>query len=76
VAASHRRRGVASRLFSATFEAARRNDYEKLFTWIRADNPAALAAYAAVGFQVAGRAQRHVRSRERYIDEIIVERFL
>jgi L-amino acid N-acyltransferase YncA len=71
-----RRRGVASRLFAATFAAARRKGYEKILTYIRADNPAALATYAKHGFRVVGRAERHVKIGGQYIDEIIVERFL
>jgi L-amino acid N-acyltransferase YncA len=71
-----RRQGVASRLFAATFDAARRKGYEKIFTYIRADNPAALATYARQGFRVVGRAERHAKIGGQYIDEIIVERFL
>jgi L-amino acid N-acyltransferase YncA len=71
-----RRRGVASRLFAATFAAARRKGYEKIFTYIRADNPAALATYAKHGFRIVGRAERHLKIGGQYVDEIIVERFL
>lgn len=70
------RRGVAGRLFAATFDAAPRKGYEKLFTYIRDDNPAALAAYAKHGFEVVGRARRHAKVGGRYVDEIIVERLL
>lgn len=55
VDAACRRQQVASRLFTATFTAARAKGYEKLFTYIREDNPAALAAYAAQGFRVVGK---------------------
>jgi L-amino acid N-acyltransferase YncA len=71
-----RRRGVAKRLFAATFEAARRQGFEKIFTYIRADNPAALATYGAQGFEVVGTARRHAKADGRYVDEVIVERFL
>ncbi len=71
-----RRRGVASRLFAATFDAARARGFEKIFTYIRADNPAALATYARQGFEVVGTARRHAKAGGRYIDEVIVERFL
>ena len=71
-----RRRGVASRLFAATFDAARARGFEKIFTYIRADNPAALATYARQGFKVVGTARRHAKASGRYIDEVIVERFL
>jgi len=76
VAAAYRRQGVAAALFAATFAAARAKGYEKLFTYIRADNSAALAAYEAQGFRIVGVAERHLRVADRYIDEIVVERFL
>ena len=76
VDAACRRQRVASRLFAATFTAARAKGYEKLFTYIREDNPAALAAYAARGFRVVGRAERHLKVDGRYVAEVIVERFL
>lgn len=71
-----RRQGIASRLFPATFEAARQKSYEKLFTFIRADNPTALAAYLKHGFRIVGTAQKQAKIQGRYVDEIIVERFL
>jgi L-amino acid N-acyltransferase YncA len=71
-----RRQGVAGRLFEATYRAARTKEYEKLLTYIRADNPAALATYQRQGFRVVGTAQRQARLQGRYVDEVIVERFL
>jgi L-amino acid N-acyltransferase YncA len=71
-----RRTGVATRLFEATFDAARARGYEKLFTFVRADNPDALAAYVAQGFAAIGTARRHARIGQRYVDEIMIERFL
>jgi len=71
-----RRRGIATRLFDATFTAARRKGYEKIFTFVRADNPAALATYARQGFRTVGAASRHARIDGRYIDEIIIEKML
>ena len=73
---SCRRQGIGRRLFEATFEAARRKHYEKLFTYIRADNAAALQAYIGQGFAIVGRARRHAKVRDTHIDEIIVERLL
>jgi L-amino acid N-acyltransferase YncA len=70
------RQGVAKDLFSATFDAAPKKGYEKLFTYIRADNPAALATYENQGFRTIGRAVRQAKLKGRYIDEIIVERML
>ena len=71
-----RRQGVAGRLFQATFPAARAKAYEKLLTYIRADNAPALAAYLHEGFRVVGTAERQAKLRGRYADEVIVERLL
>lgn len=76
VALDERRSGIARRLFSATFERACAMGYEKIFTYVRADNDAALAAYASQGFRVVGTAERHARIHGRYIDEVMIERFL
>jgi L-amino acid N-acyltransferase YncA len=73
---SLRRRGIARSLFRATFEAARPKGYEKFFTFIRADNPAALATYQRQGFEVIGTARRQARMRGEYVDEVLVEAFL
>lgn len=71
-----RRRGIAKALFAATFEEAVRKGYEKFFTFVRADNPAALATYHHHGFQIVGTARRQSKVNGRYIDEIMIERFL
>jgi L-amino acid N-acyltransferase YncA len=71
-----RRQGIAKSLFPATFEAARRKGYEKIFTYISADNPAALATYQKNGFRIIGKAERHGKLHGRYVDVVIVERFL
>ena len=70
----HRRRGIGRQLFAATFEAARQKGYEKIFTYVRADNPAALTAYSKQGFRVVGTAFRHAKIKGRYVDEIIIEK--
>lgn len=69
-----RRQGVASRLFAATFEAARRKGYEKIFTFVRADNAAALQAYLRQGFVVIGTARRQAKIDSRYVDEVLIEK--
>jgi L-amino acid N-acyltransferase YncA len=71
-----RRQGIAKRLFAATVEAARRKGYEKIFTYIRADNPAALATYQSHGFRIVGTAERHAKLHGHHVDVIVVERFL
>jgi L-amino acid N-acyltransferase YncA len=72
----HRRQGVSAQLFLATFDAAEQKGYRKLFAYIRGDNPSAKAAYAAHGFRVVGIARDQARIGDRYVDEVIVEKFL
>jgi L-amino acid N-acyltransferase YncA len=71
-----RRQGIGRALFSAMFPAARAKGYEKLFTYVRADNVAALAAYEAQGFERIGVARQHAKLNGRYVDEVLIERFL
>lgn len=71
-----RRQGIARRLFAATFAVAKAKGYDKLFTYVRADNPAALAAYQSQGFRIVGTARRHAKVRGEYIDEVVIERLL
>lgn len=73
---SYRRQGVARCLFEATFEAAKRKEYEKVFTFVRADNLAALATYLNHGFQIIGTAKRQAKCNGKYVDETIIEKFL
>ncbi len=76
VAENCRRQGVARRLFLATFAAARERGYEKIFTFVRADNQAALQTYLAQGFSVIGAAEKHAKMNGRYIDEVLIEKLL
>ena len=69
-----RRRGIARRLFEASLSAAHSKGYEKLITFVRSDNPDALATYVAHGFRVIGIAARHARVGGRYVDEVLIER--
>jgi len=71
-----RRQGIATQLFQATFAAAIRKGYEKAFAFVRADNLAGLQAYLAQGFVRIGTAARHARIRGRYVDEVLIEKFL
>ena len=71
-----RRQGVGKRLFEATFVRARQKGYEKIFTYVRGDNPAALTAYMKSGFRIVGTAAKHAKIGGRYIDEIVIEKFL
>ncbi len=76
VALDHHRRGIAARLFAATYEAAVRKGYEKILAWVRADNEAGLRAYRGQGFRDVGIAERHAKIDGRYVDEVILERLL
>ena len=71
-----RRQGIAKALFETTLAAARQNGYEKIFTFVRADNPAALATYQAQGFEIVGTAFRQAKIDGRYIDEVLIEKIL
>lgn len=73
---SLRRKGIGGRLFAATFDAARRKGYEKLFSYVRADNDPALTAYLKHGFRIIGTAEKHAKIDGRYIDEILIEKLL
>ena len=76
VALGRHRQGIATRLFAATFDAARGKGYEKLFSYVRADNEAGLRTYLGQGFRIVGTAERHARIDGRYIDEIVIEKLL
>lgn len=76
VAESYRRKGVASVLFAASFIAAREAGFEKIATYVRSDNPVALATYQAHGFSIVGTAKQHAKLNGNYIDEVLIERML
>jgi L-amino acid N-acyltransferase YncA len=76
VAAESRRQGVSTRLFEATLSVALEKGYEKIFTYVRADNDAALRMYERQGFCIVGTAHRHARIGGRYVDEIVIEKIL
>jgi L-amino acid N-acyltransferase YncA len=71
-----RRQRIASRLFAATFEAARLKGYEKLFSYVRADNEAGLHTYLSQGFRIVGTAEKQAKIDGKYIDEIVIEKSL
>jgi L-amino acid N-acyltransferase YncA len=76
VALSHQRQGIGTCLSEVTFEAARGAGYEKIFTYVRADNLASLAFHLKLGFRILGTAQRQARIGGGYVDEIIIEMLL
>jgi L-amino acid N-acyltransferase YncA len=76
VALHGHRRGIGARLFAATFQTAKSAGFEKIQAWVRADNEAGLRAYRGAGFAPIGTAVRQARINGRYIDEIVLERFI
>lgn len=71
-----RGRGIGRQLAAATFAAAHRKGFEKVFTFVRSDNPQALTFYQRLGFRVVGTADRQAKIGGLYVDEVIIERFL
>lgn len=71
-----RGQGIGRRLAEATFEAARDKGYEKVFTFVRADNPDALQFYSGLGFRIVGAAEKQAKINGNYVDEVIIEKFL
>ena len=69
-----RRQGIATQLFEATFGAALQKGYEKIFTFVRADNMAALQTYLRQGFRTVGTARKQAKVGGQYVDEIIIEK--
>lgn len=76
VALSHHRQGIGARLAQATFKAAKRKGYEKIFTYVRADSVQSLTFYLELGFRIVGTAQQQAKIGQKYVDEIIIEKFL
>ena len=72
---SHRS-GIGRSLSHATFQAAREQGFLKIRATIRADNQQAVSFYMSQGFDVIGAAQKHASVGGRYIDEILMERFI
>ncbi|MDX2321599.1 MAG: GNAT family N-acetyltransferase [Moritella sp.] len=63
-------------LFNSTFELARSKGYEKLFGYVRDDNKNALATYLKHGFEIIGIAKKHAKIRGKYVDEVLIEKWL
>ncbi len=75
-ALTHRGKGIGQQLSQATFAAAKMRGYEKIFAYVRADNPTALNFYLKLGFRIIGTAQKHAKFHSGYVDEILIEMFL
>lgn len=76
ISLEHRRQGIGMRLSEVTFDAAKCKGYEKIFTYVRADNPASLSFHLKLGFRIIGTARRQAKLHGRYVDEVLIEKFL
>jgi len=76
VALDSHKRGVGQSLSRATFKAAKEQGFLKLRATVRADNPLALAFYQSQGFEIIGTAKQHAFFQGRYIDEVLLEKFV
>jgi len=70
------RRGVGWALAEKTFELAKEKRFEKIFTYVRADNIGSLAFHLRLGFTIIGTAKKQAKIRNSYVDEIMIEKFL
>lgn len=59
VAPSHRRRGLASGMIVHTFNQMRASGLDIALLHVNINNPGAIAAYQALGFEIAGRRARY-----------------
>ncbi len=73
---SKRRQGIGKLLSDSTFRIAKEREFEKIFTYVRADNEGAREFYQSLGFEIVGIATKQVKIRGKYIDEIVIEKFL
>jgi dephospho-CoA kinase len=76
VAAPARGLGLGRRLSEETFKDARAVGYDKFIVQIRADNPGAYDFYVSLGFRECGRLARQARIADRWVDAILLEKFL
>lgn len=72
---SHRQ-GVGQSLCQATFKATKTQGFLKLRATVRGDNPYALAFYQSQGFEQIGIAKKHAYLRSKYVNEVLLEKFL
>lgn len=70
------RQGVGQSLCRATFKAVQAQGFLKLRATVRGDNPHALAFYKSQGFEPIGIAGKHAYLHGKFVDEILLEKFL
>ncbi len=71
-----RRRGIGTQLAEVSFEEAKRKGFDKLFTYVRADNQPALNFYRKLHFLPIGTAKKHAKFGAKYVDSVFLEKFL
>lgn len=77
VARQARKRGVASKLLSATFDRLRETGVGRVLLEVADDNIAAIALYRDCGFAEIGRRKRYYRRKSgREVDALVMERDL
>jgi len=76
VALDSQRQGVGQHLSEATFKAAKDQGFLKLRATVRADNLLAFSFYQSQGFEMIGVAKKHAFLHGKYIDEILLEKFI
>jgi L-amino acid N-acyltransferase YncA len=69
-------KGIGTRLSEYTFPLAKQSGFEKIFTFVREDNHQSLRFHLKLGFEIIGVAKKHAKIKDRYIDEILIEKFL
>ncbi len=73
---SLRGHGIGTQLAEVGFEQAKRKGFNKLFTYVRADNQAALDFYRKLSFLIIGTAKKHAKFGAKYVDSVFLEKFL
>jgi ribosomal protein S18 acetylase RimI-like enzyme len=77
VGSTQRRRGLGRRLLAeALARLATGGIVEIVYLMVRADHEAAIALYAAAGFERLATLQRDTRIGERYFDGVLMRRFV
>jgi len=71
-----RGKGIGKRLSEKTLEFARENGYQKISTYIIADNEMAIKFYESLGFEVVAKWKDQVKIGSEFHDDLIVELFL
>lgn len=73
---SKQRQGIGTELSYQTFKKAKEKGFEKIFTYVLAENKPALQFYLKLGFKVIGKSVQQAKLNGKYLDEIIIEKFL